>query len=164
VDGKWKLTSAASREESNQQSGDTFKFEEEAQKRLLFGSLEQGRHGERHGSLKLSSGGKLIFSGEGKLLQSDFDPRRKKQGKSKASRSLFTFVPASRLDAGEFKAMRGHIGVTLDAEFVVKAESSEPENGAGNGVPAADDENVVPGSNADHMKANARRKLAGAAA
>lgn len=160
MDGNWKLVSVTGREETNQQSGNRFAFEEEAQKRLLFGSLETARHGERGGTLTLTLNGRRLFHGEGRLTQTDHDPRRKKQGKTKVSRSVFAFVPAQRLDTKEFAGLYGHIGTTMSAEFVAKAE--EPENHS----PKADDDNVVPGSDAEAMKVNVRRKatLVGGAA
>lgn len=152
MQGDWTLMSVTGKEESDKASGNKFTFEEETSS-LPFGKLKGARHKELFGRLKLHAGKTEVFSGEGKLIQSDTYPE--KQGA--VGTSKFQFVPTSRLDAKEFGRLYGNIGVALEAEFwhVVQAGEQtgvEPE--------PLDDDNVRPESTAAHMKQAAAKKVA----
>jgi len=152
MQGSWVLTKVQAQPENEKVSGDKFWFEEESQK-LLFGSLQSGRHREKHGKLVLRAGKDVVFDGSGKLIQTDKYPK----GKGKSGEHKFQFVPAERLDNKTFAKLRGHIEVTLDAEFWHIVQTDEQ---TGEEPEPLEDDNVVPGRSAAHIKADAKKRVA----
>lgn len=154
MQGSWILKEVHSKAEvEGGNAGDKFWFEEESQ-RLLFGALQSARHREKHGKLVLRAGKDVVFDGQGKLIQTDKHPK----DKGKSGLSKYQFVPAVRLDNKEFSKLRGHIEVTLEAEFWHVLQEGEQSSEAP--APLEADDNVVPNSTAADMKANVRKKLA----
>lgn len=152
MQGSWVLKKVQSQPDTEKQAGDKFWFEEESQ-RLLFGSLQTGRHREKHGKLVLRAGKDTVFEGPGKLIQTDSYP----EGKGKSGLHKFQFVPAERLDNKEFGKLRGHLEVSLAAEFWHVMQSGEE---TGVEPEPLDDDNVRPETTAAHMKAAAAKKVA----
>lgn len=154
MEGNWIVTKVEGKDETDQASGVKLFFEEE--QRMLFNSIAGVQHREQHGKLKLMQGTKEVFKGEGMLKRTDKHPK----ARDKTGLSKFWFKPTTRLDVKEFGRFFGMIGTTVEASWTGKFEGQDD---AGDDRPHADDpdedfdDNVVPGSNADHMKRNARK-------
>lgn len=149
MDGNWKLVKVHGQAKTDKASGNKLVFEGECQRNMFDGVLAV-RHAEQFGKLTLKQGSKLYFDAEVKIIRND---RRKKDGEQPTC--VIQVVPTTRMSPKPFGDLYGAIDTHFEAEFV---DTGDPEASAGDGRPPADDENdnVVPGSTADHMVQNAR--------
>jgi hypothetical protein len=158
VNGNWKLLNVRGQAKTKASSGNKMVFEGEVQRNLFDGVLSQ-RHAEQFGKLTLKSGKNLYFDGEVKMIRND---RRKKDGEQAICN--IQIVPTMPMKPKQFGDMYGALDTHFEAEFVEvaqpkqskppKAEDLGPQDGS---EPV--DDNVVPGSTAADLKANARKKL-----